>query len=164
MSEYYNFGIDPFASGTPRDSSPVVRRGYRDRRRSRTPTKYHRYGDRGRSRDRRDKETSPSFDASRQDSKRCRSISTSPSLRNDNRECEIFGVRHKSTTVGCPEFLKFMNIKDYIDSNSKGTLSSTREKFEQDRSRVRSRSRSASVRRGYSRDHQSSSSDNNDSE
>ena len=156
LSEYCNEDIDPFASGTARDSRPTVRKGCYDRHRSRTPTKHTGYHTRGRSRDRFDRDTSQPRETSyRRDGQRRRSTSWSPLSKTMNPVCDICWVRHRDTTVGCPDFIKFMNIKDFVESNPHGTVLFTRDQMVQDRKR----SPSASVRRASLQDEDSESSD-----
>ena len=128
LSEYYNEDIDPFASGTARESRPTVRKGYYDRNRSRTPTRHTGYRTRGRSRELFDHDKSQTRETSyRRDGQQRRSTSGSPTSNTMNPVCDICGVRHRDTTVGCPDFIKFMNIKAFIESNPDGTVLSTRD-------------------------------------
>ena len=78
-----------------------------------------------------------------------RSSSNSSSRPDNNDICEFCHTRHRITTVGCPDFIKFMNLRDYVDSHPKGKLQAKKEEMEKDRSR----SRSASVHRSTTTDH-----------
>ena len=159
LSEYYNDDIDPFATGMTRDSRPTARKGYHDRNRSRTPTKYSGYRTRGRSREHFDRDTSQTPEPSyRRDEQRRRSTSKSPMSNFRDPVCDICGARHRQTTVGCPEFIKYMNIKEFVESNSEGTVLSTRDKMVQDRTR----SRSVSIRQASLQEKDSTSSDSDE--
>ena len=150
LSEYYKLNIDPFETNHERTSSPKVRRGMYDRNRSRMPIKYG-SNERGRSRERFDGDRSYSYSNNRRDGIWRRSRSNSSRSEKTFVPCEICGGRHLKSTIGCPDFVKFMNIKEYVKSSSKEKI-----KVEKDRMvKERSRSRSGSVYRSVAQDNES---------
>lgn len=165
MSVYYNENINPLSeevkntSKENEESNPAVRRGYYDRNRSRTPTKYHGSRDRGRSRERYDNDRSYPVDRDRRRDKGRQSRSGSPRQYSTNGsgyiDCEFCKLRHRKSTVGCPDFIKYMNLQDFADSKSKQYLQEARDKMLRDRSR----SNSASARRGVIQDQDDMSSE-----
>ena len=158
MSVYYNDNLNPLSkdvvptSKENEESHPAVRRGYYDRNPSRTPTKYYGSRDRGRSRERYVRDRSYPVDRDRRRDKGRQSRSGSPRQYGTNgsgyTDCEFCKLRHRKSTVSCPDFIKYMNLQDFADSKSKQYLQEARDKMLRDRSR----SDSASARRGVIQD------------
>ncbi len=65
-----------------------------------------------------------------------------------NTACTICGTRHLPSTVGCPSFMQYMNIRDHVDRSNPDEL---RRQF-QNMERERSQSRPPSRGRNTSRD------------